>query len=304
MLSELEYFASHGMISDPGKYKNKLKDVDDEPSEICGLVQGLLIHAFWIEKYGIKRNENRKFTELQSRSVREILEIIFFRNSASLKIPRDPQERITSTCRDFSLLLCSILRSKGIPARLRCGFASYFEPDHFEDHWICECWDKNKERWVMVDAQLDDLQTEQLKIKFNPLDVPSDCFLTAGESWLKYRKENIDPNKFGVLHIKGNSLIKANIIRDIFALRKVELLPWDSGWGVLEKDIYEPVLEEEKPYLDKLARISSEASSTEIHKVFHEDEKIKFPPNWDYSNSPSIKELSGGSSEKNFNNVY
>ena len=149
----------------------------------------------------------------------------------------------------------------------------------------------------MVDAQLDGSHTKQLKIQFNPLDVPTDYFLTAGESWLKYRNENIDPNKFGVLHIKGNSLIKANIIRDIFALSKVELLPWDSGWGVLEKDVYEPVLEEEKPYFDKLARISSEASSTEIHKVFHEDEKVKFPSNWNYAYSPSIKQLSSTSGE-------
>lgn len=297
MLSELKYFASHGTISDPGKYKNTFKDIPDEPSEICSLIQGLLIHAFWIERYGIKRDENRKFTELQSRSVSEILGTIFSRNSAPLNTPRDPQERITSTCRDFSLLFCSILRSKGISARLRCGFASYFEPDHFEDHWINEYWDKNKERWIMVDAQLDELHIKQLKIKFNPLDVPSDCFLTAGESWLKYRKENIDPNKFGVLDIKGTCLIKANIIRDIFALRKVELLPWDSGWGVLENGVYEPVSEEEKPYFDKLARISSGASNTEIRKVFHEDEKVRFPPNWNYSFSPSIKQLSGTSSE-------
>jgi hypothetical protein len=297
VLSELEYFASHGTISDPGKYKDSFNHISDKPSEICSLIQGLLIHSFWIERYGIKRGENRRFTELQSRSVSEILSTIFSKNSAPLDIPRDPQERVTSTCRDFALILCSILRSKGVPARLRCGFAGYFEPDHFEDHWICEYWDKNKERWVIVDAQLDDLQTKQLKIKFNPFDVPSDCFLTAGKSWIKYRKENIDPNKFGVLHIKGSGLLKANIIRDIFALSKVELLPWDSGWGVLEKGVYEPVSEEEKPYFDKLARISYEVSSAEIHKVIHEDEKVRFPPNWNYFFSPSIKQLSSTSSE-------
>ncbi len=297
MSSEIEYFAAHGTISDPGKYKDSFKGIPDEPSEICSLIQGLLIHTFWIEKYGIKIDEKRKFTELQTRSVSEMLETIFSINSAPLNIPRDPQERITSTCRDFSLLLCSILRSKDIPARLRCGFASYFEPDHFEDHWICEYWDKSGESWVMVDAQLDELHIKQLKIKFNPLDVPGDCFFTAGESWLKYRNENIDPNMFGVLHVKGNSLIKANIIRDIFALRKVELLPWDSGWGVLKNDAYEPVPEEEKPYFDNLARISSKASSTEIHKVFHEDEQVKFPPNWSYAFSPSIQQLSSTSGE-------
>src|SRR6516165_7569409 len=28
----------------------------------------------------------------------------------------------------------------------------------FEDHWVCEYWNGAEERWVLVDAQLDELQ--------------------------------------------------------------------------------------------------------------------------------------------------
>ena len=34
------------------KYRKYFKDISDEPSEICSLIQGLLIHSFWIERYG------------------------------------------------------------------------------------------------------------------------------------------------------------------------------------------------------------------------------------------------------------
>nr|WP_246715041.1 hypothetical protein [Rhizobium sp. BK196] len=35
-------------------------------------------------------------------------------------------------------MLCAFLRNKGIPARVRCGFASYFSAE-WEHHWLCEC---------------------------------------------------------------------------------------------------------------------------------------------------------------------
>ena len=98
MSSELEYFTSHGTISDPGQYEYSFKEISDELSEICRVIQSLLIHAFWIEKYGIKRDENRQYEELQSRSVNEILETIYSKNSAPLNIPRNPKDRITSDC--------------------------------------------------------------------------------------------------------------------------------------------------------------------------------------------------------------
>src|SRR5258708_26570766 len=31
-----------------------------------------------------------------------------------------------------------MLRAKGIAARVRCGFGSYFNPGYFEDHVVCE----------------------------------------------------------------------------------------------------------------------------------------------------------------------
>ena len=61
----------------------------------------------------------------------------------------------------------------------RCGFAAYFEPGKYIDHWVLEYWHQEQERWIMADAQLDELQQSALKIEFDPLDIDAEQFITA-----------------------------------------------------------------------------------------------------------------------------
>jgi hypothetical protein len=63
------------------------------------------------------------------------------------------------------LFLIAALRAKGIPARGRCGFGAYFNPPFFEDHWVCEYWDADKERWILVDTQFDEVWREKLNVR-------------------------------------------------------------------------------------------------------------------------------------------
>ena len=66
-----------------------------------------------------------------------------------LHIPRSKENKILGNCRDFSVTLASMLQSRGIPARPRCGFGKYFIPDHYEDHWVCEYWNAVQQRWIL-----------------------------------------------------------------------------------------------------------------------------------------------------------
>ncbi|MFJ5309924.1 transglutaminase-like domain-containing protein [Streptomyces sp. NPDC088350] len=91
-------------------------------------------------------------------------------------------------CRDFALLHCSFLRHLGIPARTRCGFVDYFGSDGFHsDHVVTEYWHEDR-GWLLADSQLTDpVITEQWNIDFDPMDVPRDRFLVAGEAWQAIR---------------------------------------------------------------------------------------------------------------------
>ncbi len=130
-------------------------------------------------------------------------------------------------------MLTAILRHHGIPARARCGFAGYFIPNHYEDHWVCEYWDAARCRWVLVDAQLDELQCGKLSVRFDPTDVPRDQFLVGGRAWQLCRRGQADPEIFGIFDMHGLWCVRGNLVRDVASLNKMELLPWDS-WGIIE----------------------------------------------------------------------
>ena len=103
---------------------------------------------------------------------------------------------------------------------------------------MCEYGEADQARWVLVDAQLDERQCQQLGIDFDRLDVPRDQFIVGGQAWQLCRAGQADPEAFGVGERRGLWFVRGDFIRDVAALNKMELLPWDT-WGILEQSDYE-----------------------------------------------------------------
>lgn len=78
------------------------------------------------------------------------------------------------------------------------------------------------------------MQRDAFRIAFDPLDVPRTQFLVAGDAWQRCRSGRADPQRFGILDIRGLWFVRGNLVRDLAALAKRELLPWD-GWGLMAK---------------------------------------------------------------------
>ena len=172
-MTDLTYFAQYGKMTHPGPYAQLYGDLPSDISSLVQVVQGLIVHVFWGERYGLNLSEERK-TEVQLRSMERRLARTLELHLSPLTTPRSNEQKIVGNCRDFSVTLASMLQSKGIPARPRCGFGTYFLPNHYEDHWVCEYWNETEQRWVLVDAQFDELQRNVLETAFNTLDVPRD----------------------------------------------------------------------------------------------------------------------------------
>lgn len=225
------FYAQPGPLTNPGPYRPLLDDLPRDVEELCAIVQGLVLHMHWAPAYGVTLSEERR-RDAQARTFRAILARILQLDSRPLGEPRPPEARFVGTCRDFSLLLCATLRQQGVPARARCGFAAYFSPGKFEDHWVCEYWSAAQRRWVRVDAQIDALQRDTLHLEFDPLDVPTDQFLVAGRAWELCQAGHGDPARFGIFDMRGLWFIRGNLLRDLASLNRMELLPWD-GWGLM-----------------------------------------------------------------------
>ena len=231
MDTSLTTFSQQGPISDPGTYASLFDDLPTSIYDLVRIVQGVTIHVFWAERYGVKHTPERQ-AEVQLRTMPRRLERTLELDPRPLTEPRALEQKLVGNCRDHSLLLAAMLRHQGVPARARCGFGAYFMPNHYEDHWVTEYWNQDQARWVLVDAQLDVLQCDVMKIPFSPLDVPRDQFLVGGAAWAMCRSGAADPEQFGIFDMHGLGFIRGNLVRDVAALNKLELLPWDC-WGVI-----------------------------------------------------------------------
>ena len=239
MDAELTFYREQGTISNPGPYDYLFGNLPATVVELVRVVQGITIHVFWAERYGYKIPSER-LAEVQLRTMEKRLARTLELDKRPLIDSRPLDKKLVGNCRDFSLLLASMMRHQGIPSRARCGFGAYFLPEHFEDHWVTEYWDSDRRRWVLVDSQLDQFQISSMDINFDPLDVPRDQFIVAGSAWRMCRNGKADPKDFGIFDMHGNGFIRGNLVRDLASLNKVELLPWDC-WGViLEEKLVKP----------------------------------------------------------------
>jgi len=232
-----EYYKSDGPMTAPGGRASEFSTLPDDLGMLCQIAQGLLIHRDMAPfAYDLQLSEERR-DEAHTRSVADILTQIHRLDDSPLKIARPLDHRMAGVCRHFTVLFCAMLHSKGIPARARCGFGAYFNRGKFEDHWVTEYWNDRESRWILVDAQLDVVQRKLLKIDFDPLDVPRDRFIIAGDAWQRCRIGKQDPSLFGLSYIglQGLWFIAGNVLRDLASLNRMELLPWDV-WGLMPKD--------------------------------------------------------------------
>ncbi|HED37913.1 MAG TPA: hypothetical protein ENI76_06685 [Ignavibacteria bacterium] len=255
---ELDFYKKQGI-------RTKVKEgvFDSFPEEIpklCRIIQGLLIHPDIIkELYNLNLPQSR-MNDRKLKTVQELLDKARKLDNYPLFVSRDPQKRVVAICKHFSMLLCSILREKGIPARSRCGFATYFQGGWFEDHWICEYWDTARKRWIRVDSQIDDIQAVAYHVdrnRINFFDLPRGVFFPAGVLWKLYRDGfvegkvegySLEPDLFGEWYIRGN------LLRDFFSLNEIEYLYSEED---LLMDKNRKLNNKELRLLDKIAEYTS-----------------------------------------------
>lgn len=272
---QFDYYTQHDAISDPGDRADLYTNLPTDVSQLCSIIQGLLIHVHWAKRYGEELSPERE-TDVGIRHVAVYLNRILEIEDDSILTSRPLSKKIVGNCRTYSVLLASMLRSQGTPARARCGFGKYFMEGWHEDHWICEYWHEAQSRWIMVDAQLDDFQCRELKISFDPLDVPRDQFIVAGKAWLACRRGQADPENFGIFDMRGLWFIRGNLIRDVAALNKVPLLPWD-GWGLIDREDSE-ITDTEMTSLDDVAVLTfDEVDFPGVREAYEQNEGLTVP---------------------------
>jgi hypothetical protein len=275
MTNEMDFYKTPGVMTNLVGLETALVDIPSDPQGIATVVQGLVLHPFWAEAYDVDVDvdvEAEREDELQTRAAAGMIERILEIDPRPLIERREPDNRILGNCRHFSTLTVALLRRSGVPARARCGFSSYFDPGKWVDHWVVEHWDGTQ--WVTLDSQIDPFQREVIGLVEDPTDLPLGLFLPAGAAWLRCQAGKEDGDRFGILDMWGRWFIEGNIARDLAALNKVEMLPWD-GWGLLAREASAPG---DDAYVDEVATLTVSGDHEAIRRRYQTDDGLRVPP--------------------------
>jgi hypothetical protein len=273
----LEFYTHPAAMTSGGEHSTHFKEMPGNVAALARIVQGLLLHEHVAaQAYGVELSDERR-RESHIRPVERRLDRLRLQDDRPLTVARPVKKRQVGTCRDFTLLLVAMLRAKGVPARARCGFGAYFSPGQFVDHWVCEYWNSAERRWVLVDAQIDDRQQRMFNIDFDLLNVPRDRFVVAGDAWTQCRAGEANPAAFGIFDMNGLWFIAGNLVRDVAALNKMEMLPWDD-WGAMPAPD-EPLQPNQLTFFDQLASLTHtpDASFEELRALYEDDDRLRVP---------------------------
>jgi Transglutaminase-like superfamily len=274
----LAYYAQPGPMTAVGQHTTALAALPADVAALAKIIQALAVHQYMADAYGFQVPEARK-AESHIRHADKILDRILALDSSPLTVTRPVEKRVVGICHHFALLMTAMLRAKGIPARYRCGFGAFFNPPKFEEHLVCEYWNTAEARWVLADAQLDEVWRHNVGFTFDPLDVPRDQFVVAADAWTQCRSGKADPAKFGIFvgELRGLWFIAAELIRDVASFSKMEMLPWD-GWGAMPHPDQQ-LDAGQLAFFDRLAALTAEADAShrELRSLYEKDERVRVP---------------------------
>lgn len=262
----LDFYRKTSTYTDLGYYKEFAKNLPDDIEELCVLQRMQIIHpvafrdksirtkkdCFWGDMTKVPETRLEYEDDIYPTAQSIIAELL--RKNPDYTIKREAKHKVHVTCRSQAILLASILKAKGIPARARSGYAEYIHYDGiYYDHWITEYFDKKEDRWKLVDA---DMHCPAHKIEFNLNDIPYNKFLFGAEAYLgirenKYKEETIlyasDPVTLGLkASIRG-------LFFDFHSLMNDEIIFLHMPKYIQNKNF--ELTEEEYKELDDLARL-------------------------------------------------
>jgi formylglycine-generating enzyme required for sulfatase activity len=208
----LDFYRQFSPFTDAGEYAYLYKNLPDSLPELCKLIRSQFIHPIAeLPQYREQIPKERWNEMIKYPTVKSILQGLVTSNSAGLIYNRKPEDRLVLGCPQNAILLASILKYRGIPARVRCGHATYLIPGFHGSHTICEVWNANENRWMLVDPSTDKVDFSEEEFDF------------SNEAWLQMQKGEIDPNLYGIPgRYTGEGSIVGKISNDLAMVLGIE----------------------------------------------------------------------------------
>jgi hypothetical protein len=264
-----EHYLSFSTFTYPGLYRQKLiNDLPDDIREIGLLIRKNFIHRTTLAAGNIGNNSDLRFGDMTKvpwwrqpeddnlPTAAAMLAELYRRDERGLVPDRAVENKLVLTCRFVSILLAAILKSKGIPARVRSGNASYFPP-HYKfgkvswDHWINQYWSDEQDRWVIIDVDGSLSLAEDL----DPYDLPVGAFDFPGKAWLDVRAGKVDPDYFyNAGGERGAIVVAWSLFYDFHSLMNNEII-YLHGPEMVKMRSFPKLTQKQLEAIDELAEL-------------------------------------------------
>jgi hypothetical protein len=253
--------AAHTTYSQPGSFASLMRALPIEPAELSAVARNVIVH------YRASGHELPEATrgEVNARWLERILAADQARHPWPLTRPREVTDRVQGCCRDHTLFCLAALRTRGVPARSRVGYAGYFVDGWHHDHVVVEAWLGG--RWRRFDSEVDAARpglADPMDIAVTSVDASG--FVSAAQVWAAYRQGALDPGTYGVDPamplFSGPRFIFDEVIYEVAHRFGDELLLWD-GWGRIGIP-GTPVSDDDCRWMDEVADLLLDADAGDI----------------------------------------
>lgn len=263
----LDHYLGFGQFTDPGLYKESLKNLPSDIKGIGILVRKQLVHRSTLENGNTGSNKDLRYGDMTKvpwyRQCEDdifptsaaIIAELFRRDPKGFILDRAVENKLILSCRFTAIIMAAILKAKGIPVRARSGFAPYFEVEDLEkgksyDHWINQYWNEKESRWITIDVD----GCLEGYFKFDPFDMPDGIFDFSADAWLAVREGKVEGSHFkDAVGLEGLVTISWQLFHDFHALMNNEIL-YQHGSSYLQSKM-DKLSKEELEEIDDLARL-------------------------------------------------
>ncbi|PWT94284.1 MAG: hypothetical protein C5B53_13605 [Candidatus Melainabacteria bacterium] len=205
-LELLNHYRQFSAFTYAGPYHRLIQyELPDDVREVGRLLRRQIVHRVTLANGNTGSNSDLRYGDMTKvpwwrqpeddnfPTAAAMLAELFRRDEQGFSLERKVENKLIVTCRFVAILMASVLKCKGIPARVRSGFDPYTSPRPGKscDHWITQYWHGEQRRWLTIDV---DNCLEELD--FDPFDVPPEVFDWSAEVWLAAREGKVDSTRF------------------------------------------------------------------------------------------------------------
>ncbi len=241
-------YLDYGRLTDPQDNEYLLKNLPDDLQEMCDVANVQSVHHTMLSLWKIPRSERR--LAFAGHDIKDILDTLKMKGDGALSIDRKLEHRIFGACTKESIFSTSMLRAKGIPARIRVGYLTNLykgdkalefwrnvniyanetpvdsvvfdrytlymkEVNKSIEHWVTEYWDESMNAWRILDIRPEYLRSYGLDVGYH---LPDEYYELAYEAWQKINTPEFINDAYSEGEKDGKTHIRYQMLLDFYSL--------------------------------------------------------------------------------------